>query len=138
MDRIFHRCRLTRNSSSNCERKETLGQEWQGRTNYSEGQGEKQTDPLRGTSREFAQPHRAGFVVNGSRDHFPFVTTTAAAIDEHGVLRPLAPLPLAEGACVEVTVSDDASTSQVADGSRGRDLLREIARLPVKSGNDGF
>ena len=68
----------------------------------------------------------------------PPLTTTAAAIDEHGVLRPLVPLPLAEGACVEVTVSDDAATPQVASDSRSRDLLREIARLPVESGNDGF
>ena len=41
-----------------------------------------------------------GLVFNGSRDHVPAVTTTAAAIDEHGVLRPHAPLPLTEGACV--------------------------------------
>jgi predicted DNA-binding antitoxin AbrB/MazE fold protein len=32
------------------------------------------------------------------------MTTTAAAIYENGVLRPLAPLPLEEGARVEVTV----------------------------------
>ena len=86
----------------------------------------------------FAQSQRAGLVFNGSRDNLPVVTTTAAAIYEHGVLRPLVPLPLAEGACVEVTVSDDVSTAQVADGGRSRELLREIARLPVESGNDGF
>ena len=35
------------------------------------------------------------------------MTTTAAAVYEHGVLRPLAPLPLTEGSRVEVTVMDE-------------------------------
>ena len=66
------------------------------------------------------------------------MTTTAAAIYEHGMLRPLVPLPLAEGARVEVTVTDDASSSQEAAAGRASDLLREIAGLPVESGDDAF
>ena len=66
------------------------------------------------------------------------MTTTAAAIYEHGMLRPLAPLPLAEGARVEVTVTDDASPSQAAGIGSASELLREVAGLPVESGDDGF
>ena len=66
------------------------------------------------------------------------MTTTAAAIYENGMLRPLAPLPLAEGARVEVTVTDDASSSQVMGACRASELLREIAGLPVESADNGF
>ena len=66
------------------------------------------------------------------------MTTTAAAIYEHGVLRPLAPLPLAEGAHVEVTVTDETSPTQAADGSRANDLLRQLAALPMESADSGF
>lgn len=66
------------------------------------------------------------------------MTTTAAAIYEHGVLRPLSPLPLAEGARVEVTVTDDASSAQVAELARAGDLLRGVAALPMESGDAGF
>ena len=55
----------------------------------------------------------------------PAVTTTsAAAIDEHGVLRPLAPLPLAEGAWVGVTVSDDAATPRLRTAAARVTCLR--------------
>ena len=66
------------------------------------------------------------------------MTTTAAAIYEHGVLRPLTPLPLAEGARVEVTVTDDASSAQAAEIGRAGDLLREVAALPMESSQAGF
>ena len=66
------------------------------------------------------------------------MTTTAAAIYEHGVLRPLSPLPLAEGARVEVTVTDDASSAQAMENGRASDLLREVAALPMESGEAGF
>ena len=66
------------------------------------------------------------------------MTTTAAAIYERGVLRPLAPLPLAEGTRVEVTVTDDAASSRAGDASRAGELLREIAVLPMESSDSGF
>jgi len=65
------------------------------------------------------------------------MTTTAAAIYENGVLRPLSPLPLAEGARVEVTVTDEASSS-VAEISTVASLLRQIAALPMESSDAGF
>ena len=64
--------------------------------------------------------------------------TTTAAIYENGVLRPLSPLPLAEGARVEVTVTDDASSAQVAEIGSAGELLREVAALPMESGDAGF
>ncbi len=66
------------------------------------------------------------------------MTTTASAIYENGVLRPLVPLPLAEGARVEVMVTDDAPSSHPAGANRAADYLREIAALPVESAGDGF
>ena len=66
------------------------------------------------------------------------MTTTAAAIYEHGVLRPLAPLPLAEGARVEVTVTHETSPAQAVDGRSANELLRELAALPMESGDSGF
>jgi predicted DNA-binding antitoxin AbrB/MazE fold protein len=62
------------------------------------------------------------------------MTTTAAAIYENGVLRPLSPLPLAEGARVEVTVTDEAATPPAPPDTRSLiDSLREIAALPMES-----
>ena len=66
------------------------------------------------------------------------MTTTAAAIYEDGILRPLVPLPLAEGARVEVTVTDDVPPLDASGAGGASDLLREIAGLPVESGDDGF
>jgi predicted DNA-binding antitoxin AbrB/MazE fold protein len=66
------------------------------------------------------------------------MTTTAAAIYEHGVLRPLSPLPLAEGARVEVTVTDDPSSAQATENGQAGDLLRAVAALPMESGDAGF
>jgi len=66
------------------------------------------------------------------------MTTIAAAIYEHGVLRPLSPLPLAEGAPVEVTVTDDAPSAQAMENGRAVDLLREVAALPMESGDASF
>jgi len=63
--------------------------------------------------------------------------TTTAAIYEHGVLRPLAPLPLAEGARVEITVTDEAPQSgETATGAC--DLLRQVAGLPIESKGPPF
>ena len=66
------------------------------------------------------------------------MTTTAAAIYEHGVLRPLSPLPLTEGARVEVTVTDDTTSTDATENVRACDLLREVAALPMESGEAGF
>jgi len=65
------------------------------------------------------------------------MTTTAAAIYENGVLRPLSPLPLAEGARVEVTVTDQAMPS-AAEIQAAAGLLRQVAALPMECGEDGF
>ena len=65
--------------------------------------------------------------------HYPAMTTTAAAIYEHGVLRPLAPLPLVEGSRVEVTVTDDVLPGCVRDGVGANDLLGAVASLPMES-----
>jgi predicted DNA-binding antitoxin AbrB/MazE fold protein len=65
------------------------------------------------------------------------MTTTAAAIYEGGVLRPLSPLPLAEGTRVEVTVTDHVAPS-VTEGKTAVELLREIASLPMESDASGF
>ena len=65
------------------------------------------------------------------------MTTTTGAIYEHGVLRPLSPLPLVEGARVEVTVTDTgvkapSRTTPTTPTAGG--LLREVASLPMESG----
>lgn len=66
------------------------------------------------------------------------MTTTAAAIYENGVLRPLSPLPLAEGARVEVTVTDHAASQPAEGAGLAGDLLRTVAALPMESGEVGF
>ena len=63
---------------------------------------------------------------------------TAAAIYEHGILRPLSPLPLAEGGRVEVTVTDDVTSVPAAEMRRADDLLREIGAMPMEAGGAGF
>jgi len=59
------------------------------------------------------------------------MTTTAAAIYEHGVLRPLSPLPLAEGTRVEVTVTD-----VISGGRTGAELAGRWAALPHLSAEE--
>ena len=66
------------------------------------------------------------------------MTATASAIYEQGVLRPLSPLPLMEGARVEVTVTDAAATLAAADTRSLSDSLREIAALPMESDQAPF
>jgi len=66
------------------------------------------------------------------------MTTTAAAIYENGVLRPLSPLPLAEGARVEVTVTDHAASPPTEVAGDAADLLRAVAALPMESSEAGF
>jgi predicted DNA-binding antitoxin AbrB/MazE fold protein len=66
------------------------------------------------------------------------MTTTASAIYENGVLRPLSPLPLAEGARVEVTVTDRAASPPAEGTGHAGDLLRAVAALPMESSEAGF
>ena len=54
------------------------------------------------------------------------------------MLCPLSPLPLAEGARVEVTVTDDAASAPATESGRASDLLRAVAALPMESGDAGF
>lgn len=62
------------------------------------------------------------------------MTTTAAAIYENGVLRPLVPLPFPEGTRVEMTVMDVDGESVASTDNRALiDSLREIADLPMES-----
>lgn len=65
------------------------------------------------------------------------MTTTASAIYENGILRPLSPLPLAEGARVEVTVVD-APAPQVPTGRSAMQFFEEIAALPMESDKGPF
>ena len=58
------------------------------------------------------------------------MTTTAAAIYENGVLRPLSPLPLAEGTRVEVTVMHEAASLAPEVGRTGAELARIWPTLP--------
>lgn len=67
------------------------------------------------------------------------MTTTAAAIYENGVLRPLSPLSLAEGAQVEITVTDEAmrgAAGATRSGRTGAELARLWAALPHLSEED--
>ena len=66
------------------------------------------------------------------------MTTTAAAIYEHGMLRPLSPLPLAEGTRVEVTVTDDAMSTRAMETDSATELLRAVAALPMESDDASF
>lgn len=66
------------------------------------------------------------------------MTATTDAIYENGVLRPLAPLPLAEGAHVEVTVTEVASTPSAPAHERAVEIMREIASMPLESDDEGF
>jgi predicted DNA-binding antitoxin AbrB/MazE fold protein len=66
------------------------------------------------------------------------MTTTADAIYENGVLRPLTPLPLAEGARVEVTVTDRGVSPPAEGAGRAGDLLRAVAALPMEASEAGF
>ena len=65
------------------------------------------------------------------------MTTTAAAVYEHGVLRPLAPLPLTEGSRVEVTVTDEEHDNILSTASRtGAELAQLWPALPHLAGDE--
>jgi len=63
------------------------------------------------------------------------MTTRVHAVYREGVLRPALPLPLGEGAEVELTIT----SSEKSDQSAGiADALAKIAQLPMEGPNDGF
>ncbi|EDY18735.1 Protein of unknown function DUF104 [Chthoniobacter flavus Ellin428] len=66
------------------------------------------------------------------------MTTTAAAVYEKGVLRPLSPLPLAEGARVEVTVTDEIAQGipGAMTGRAGVELARLWSAMPHLSSEE--
>lgn len=63
------------------------------------------------------------------------MTKTITAIYEGGILRPVEPLPLAEGECVDVTID---STTVEERRRRLNQALDEIAALPPEGPQDGF
>jgi predicted DNA-binding antitoxin AbrB/MazE fold protein len=60
------------------------------------------------------------------------MSTTFQAVFENGVLRPLAPLNLAEGQTVQVLIA----ASEMAAPQNVASILAEIAALPVEGGGD--
>ncbi|MHC5594592.1 MAG: antitoxin family protein [Nostoc sp.] len=63
------------------------------------------------------------------------MTITIEAIYEHGVLRLLQPIPLAEGTRVEVTV---VSTETRPKNKTPGQILAQIAAMPLEVSNDKF
>jgi len=59
------------------------------------------------------------------------MTTRFTAIVEHGVLRPTTPVPLAEGAQVDVIVVDRVAATSARTPA---EILAEIAALPLEPG----
>ncbi len=55
------------------------------------------------------------------------MTQQVEAIYEHGVLRPLAPLPFAESQRVSVTVSDSGAVESAADAQFLEQVRAEVA-----------
>jgi predicted DNA-binding antitoxin AbrB/MazE fold protein len=60
------------------------------------------------------------------------MTTKVHAVYRNGVLHPAVPLPVADGAEVELTVTADEGPGSLVDA------LGEIARLPAEGPQDGF
>ena len=63
------------------------------------------------------------------------MTTTVRAVYSQGVFKPAAPVSIAEGTEVELTISSEAPT---ANGMAVLAVLRRIAALPPESPDDGF
>lgn len=60
------------------------------------------------------------------------MVTKIRAVYRDGVFRPETPVPMAEGAQVELTVDSDAGAQSLVES------LEEISRLPGEGANDGF
>lgn len=61
------------------------------------------------------------------------MTMSVSAVFENGVLRPIEPIGLTEGAHVEVIIVGD---NIAASGKSAADTLLEIAGLPIQGGGD--
>lgn len=59
---------------------------------------------------------------------------TIPAIFENGVFRPLEKVELTNGEAVEVILLDKADT----DPRRSREILTELAKLPIEGNTNGF
>ena len=70
------------------------------------------------------------------------MTTTVRAVYENGVLRPDRPLPLAEGAAVDVLVTPVPENDEVLQRMRAAKSLEELFAIadsiPAEEGDDGF
>ena len=65
------------------------------------------------------------------------MTRTIQAVYAGGVFRPEEPVSIAEGARVEITVTDDAPEPAVS-AEVTRNALLEIAAMPLEGPDDGF
>ena len=63
------------------------------------------------------------------------MTKEIAAVYEHGMIRPLEPLELPEGARLEVIV---ITHEQLETNSEAPEILAEIAALPLEGSTDAF
>lgn len=63
------------------------------------------------------------------------MTKEIEAIYEHGVIRPLQPLELPEGARLDVIV---ITHEEVKANGNAAEILAEIAALPLEGANDNF
>ena len=63
------------------------------------------------------------------------MTKEIEAIYEHGVIRPLQPLDLPEGARLDVIV---VTHEEVKTNGNAAEILAEIAALPLEGANDAF
>jgi len=73
------------------------------------------------------------------------MVTTVDAIYEDGVLRPLSPLPLDDGAHVQVSISEEtpgnAHYQSLTPEERQRyaaEFIAKMAALPIEGTDDGF
>ena len=63
------------------------------------------------------------------------MTKEIEAIYEHGMIRPLQPLELPEGARLDVIV---ITHDEVETNGNAAEILAEIAALPIEGDNDSF
>jgi predicted DNA-binding antitoxin AbrB/MazE fold protein len=70
------------------------------------------------------------------------MTTTVRAVYQNGVLRPDRPLPLAEGAAVDVLVTpaaeDDEVLRRMGTAKSLEELFAIVDALPAEEGDDGY
>ena len=65
------------------------------------------------------------------------MTRTVRAVYSQGVFKPAAPVPIADGTEVELTISPPSSAPAI-NGSGIIAALTRIAELPLEGSNDGF